>query len=92
MVVVLLGRSHLGAKLDIWQEEVYAVKDFTAALPDTVEAQPADRHYCGITAGCCAWILLIAYLHQSFTHSVIKSLIIVCHTPSFRFQWVPCAP
>ncbi len=67
--------------MDVRQEEVYAVKDFTAALPDAVEAQPTDCHYCCITAGCCAWILLIAHLQQSVTHSVMNSFIITFHSP-----------
>ena len=33
--------AHLGVELDVGQEEVDGVKDFTAALPHAVEAEPA---------------------------------------------------
>lgn len=59
--------TDLGAKLDVRQEEVNAVKNFPAALPDAMEAQPAHCHYGSIATGCRARVLLIAHLqHQGF--------------------------
>ena len=57
-------RAYLGTKLHIRQEEVNAVEDFTAALPNAMEAQPAHCDYGSITAGCGAGVLLIAHLQR----------------------------
>jgi len=55
--------SHLGVELDIWQEEVHGVKDFPAALPHTVESQPARGHLALIAAPSGERLTLAVCLH-----------------------------
>lgn len=71
-------RARLGIELDVGQEEVDGVKDFAAALPDAVEAQPARGHLALITpccAGCCFCLLPAVPLHAPAYHeSVIQPM------------------
>ena len=55
---------HLGAKADIWQEEVHCVKYPPCAMPDAVEAHPAHSDVGVCTAGRgCPLLNCLQYMH-----------------------------
>ena len=64
LCIKLVEAPHLGAKLDVRQEEVNAVKDLSTALPDAMEAQPPHCDYGRVTTGGRAKVLLVANLQR----------------------------